>query len=302
MAPAYLDKCRPCGTVGSVSPSQIIQSISIGNNHGLIAFAPGTSSLRETVPIHEFVWIREGSATISVGKRKIMVSRDSVLLLPPNQTVRYDWGPFDATIAAYFQFEMSQVPSDLPAPSTWPLLRVMPPNDIIRPLFEYVIGNNHRVVHPVPPMFERAVLAMVTAFVSGPLDRPIQRMQIFPDPIQRTLQWMMDTLNTTPALKVTLADLAMAGGVTPKHLCHIFQKYLHYSPLETLYIYRVTRSLIHLQAGWTVSRIAQELGFSSSSHYTRRFTAWAGRSPIAMRRAMARGYKPKLPKLPFMGE
>ena len=141
----------------------------------------------------------------------------------------------------------------------------------------------------------------MTAFVRGPMERLHTFPRVYPDPVQRVLYWMQDLMQSAPGQKVTLDDLAKIGGVCRTQICRLFAHHLGYSPMEVLYIYRLTRSLASLSTGKKAESIAFDFGFASAAHYTQRFQSMFGKSPIQMRDAMAKGYKPKLPDLPTMG-
>ena len=177
----------------------------------------------------------------------------------------------------------------------------MPEDDVLRPLFEYVISNvpDNDVLNESPAL-ESTIQAMVSIFLFGPFGRAHKIPEPYPASLQRVLAWIHELACSTIGIKVTLNDMAKVGGVSPKYLCRVFKKHLGYPPMEALYMYRLTRSLIGLRMGKKAEVLACEYGFSDSSHYARRFRALFGRPPEKMREDMAKGYKPKLPKLPHM--
>lgn len=84
--------------------------------------------------------------------------------------------------------------------------------------------------------------------------------------------------------KITLKDIAAAGGVCRSRCCQIFKKYLGKSPVEFLGVYRMEISLSLLQStDYSVTDIAYACGFSSSSYFTETFTRYKGCPPKVFR-------------------
>ena len=250
-----------------------------------------------------FHWIYQGKCICRVKGKKYQLGPDDIVLLQPGHTPQWEADPIEPTLAHYFGFSTPEIPADWPARQRWPVVRRMPENDVIRPLFEYVsgCGPDDSTAAGMPPAIEAAIEVMVTAFVRGPMERMHTFPRIYPPSVQRTLVWIQDLMNSEPGRKVTLDDLAGIGGVSRTHMCRLFSQYVGYPPLEVLYIYRLTRSLSALNTGKKIESIAFDFGFTNAGHYTHRFSIMFGKSPSEMRKAMAKGYKPKLPHLPTMG-
>ena len=115
------------------------------------------------------------------------------------------------------------------------------------------------------------------------------------------MEWIFNFMNTDPGRQVTLGDLATVAGTDASYLCRVFRQHLGHGPMEVLYVFRITKSLVGLRAGRKLESLAQSLGFYDTSHFVKRFKAFFGKTPSQMQKALAKGYKPKLPKWPFMG-
>jgi len=263
--------------------------------------APGSSLGPIVVVGHHFHWILDGGGTYRVNGKAYAARPDDVFLFQPHQLVKWDNDPLNPTVGRNISL-YAEPSDDWPAPRRWPVRRHMPDNDIIRPLFEYIIGNapDHPDAKTLPHL-EAAVRALMAAFICGVVERPPISPHSYPAPVRRVLGYLAEGMATSPGEKVTLDELASVGGISRGHLCRMFRELVGYSPLEVFYLYRVTRSLIGLNAGKTVETLAYELGFTDAPHYVRRFTAYFGKTPGQMRQAMSKGYSPKMPNLPNMG-
>jgi len=286
--------------MGSMADAFDITRVTCGGDFGAWRCPKGTAAIKR-LRFHEFIWMSEGAGNCRVGGSTFTLKAGDILLLKPGTTVRWDFNADAMSIVRSFTFQLTSVPVSWPPAAQWPVTRHMPDGDVLRPLFEYVVTNAGK--RDVPPStLAAAVEAMMATFISGPLDCARSIVPTYPAPLLLVMQWISKFMFLTPAKKVTLLDLASASGVCPTHLCRLFQDHIGVGPLEFVYVIRVTRSLIRLTAGKSVESVAYEFGFSDVSHYTRRFKTVFGRSPGDMQKAMARGFRPPLPKLPLMGE
>jgi len=180
----------------------------------------------------------------------------------------------------------------------------MPSDDIITPLFEYILATCPEGQEPLPRdlkrILEQAVEMILAVFLYGRVGRPRSVPLVYPSSLQRVIDWMHDFVLCHIDRKATLEEMAAVSGTSTKQVCRLFRKHLGYSPQEAINLYRLTRSLIALRMGAKIETIALQHGFADASHYSRRFKAYFGMSPAAMRKAILHGYRPKLPALPNM--
>jgi len=106
-----------------------------------------------------------------------------------------------------------------------------------------------------------------------------------PAPVRRAREYLFANL----ADNVTLADLAAVAGVGTFRLLRAFRKVHGVPPHRYQLAQRIERAkrLIRDQAG-PLAAIAFETGFADQSHLTRNFKRWAGVTPYAYARAVAR--------------
>lgn len=84
--------------------------------------------------------------------------------------------------------------------------------------------------------------------------------------------------------KISLAEIAKAGGVCKSLCCQIFKKYLGKSPIDFLNSYRVQIGMNLLcDSKLTVTEISELCGFNSPSYFAEIFFKLKGCSPTAYR-------------------
>ena len=106
-----------------------------------------------------------------------------------------------------------------------------------------------------------------------------------PVPVRRAREYLFANL----ADNVPLADLAAIAGIGTFRLLRAFRKVHSVPPHRYQLAMRIERAkrLIQDQAG-PLAVIAVETGFADQSHLTRNFKRWAGVTPHAYARAVAR--------------
>jgi len=263
--------------------------------------APG-SATSLTVNGYVLHWITYGKGTYHIDGKRYDARAGDIFLLTSGMFMRWDSDPLSPTLHMGLTMWVQKYPASWPDPKKWPIRRHMPENDIIRPLIEFIVGNApEQPLEVTDPPLEAACQTLLATFIFGTYDRPHLSPQNLPSPVGRVIQFMNESILTRPRDAVTLDKLAEVGGVSRAHLCRLCRQHLGYPPIEVMYMFRLSRSLIGLRAGLTVETLANDMGFSDAAHYVHRFTAFFGKSPNEMRKAMSKGYVPKLPKVPGMG-
>lgn len=85
--------------------------------------------------------------------------------------------------------------------------------------------------------------------------------------------------------KLTLADIARAAQISRSECCRVFKRVQHITPMAYLMQYRILQSIKMLACtDLSVSEIAQQTGFTSSSYYAECFKAEMKCTPLEYRR------------------
>ena len=175
----------------------------------------------------------------------------------------------------------------------------MPPDDIIRPLFQFIVANTPRRTSfgdfmpphdeappptPVPPTLEHAMAAMMSAFILGPLALASEIRPELPSAVRLAITRIRLSIYADPAARLTLADLAVAAGVSASRLCRLFQEHLHSTPMNEITNLRLNcaKHLV-MRTDLNLDEIAERCGFCSAFHLSRRFKQRFGNPPSAFR-------------------
>ncbi len=99
---------------------------------------------------------------------------------------------------------------------------------------------------------------------------------------QQVMRKAMAYVHTHYAGQVSLKDLAAYVGLSEQHLIRSFQKEIGITPIDYLKRYRIERAKALLEEGSkSVTEVAFEVGFSTSSYFARVFRREVGVSPSA---------------------
>ena len=80
--------------------------------------------------------------------------------------------------------------------------------------------------------------------------------------------------------KITLDNIAAACSLSKSEMCKLFKKILHQTPTEYIMSYRISRSLPLIASDkYSVTEIAQMVGFTGASYFTESFRKIMGKTP-----------------------
>lgn len=99
------------------------------------------------------------------------------------------------------------------------------------------------------------------------------------------LHQIMNSILERPEANHSLEALAAQAGITPSHFCRVFRKATGLSPHQYVMKTRLDRAQQMLvQSDMPLATIAESLGFTSQSHFTRAFRQFAGETPSDFRK------------------
>lgn len=85
--------------------------------------------------------------------------------------------------------------------------------------------------------------------------------------------------------KVTLDDIALSANISRSECCRFFKKMTQLTPIEYLTNYRINQSIYLLKnSDHTITEIASEVGFSSSSYFINKFKQHTAYTPKEFQR------------------
>jgi AraC family transcriptional regulator len=107
-----------------------------------------------------------------------------------------------------------------------------------------------------------------------------------------------EAISASPERKWTLAELSDLAGVSSYHLAHVFRREVGTSVYRYAVRQRLARALDPvLDSELDLTSIALDAGFASHSHFTARFRAFFGLTPVALRRSAGSGLAAELRKI-----
>jgi len=260
-------------------------------NASIAAYPPGATFGPRLLHDFEFVWIIEGNATASFDGQKVAAPAGTVLLGRPGMTDRYDWDPAKRTIQAFFHFSFDYSEPGWPPLKDWPLVRSLATEDLLRPLFRYVVGLAQNQTSARTPLLETAVTLMLQSFLANQSAIALEPHENLPPAVQKALAAIRVALAHDPPAAITLTALAHAAHVSPEYLCRLFRRHLNMGPLECAGLARLERAAsLLVRSNLAINQIADAVGFVSPYHFSNKFRKVYGLSPRDYRLSMQSGF------------
>jgi AraC family transcriptional regulator len=264
---------------------------------GVAVYPPGATFGPRRMTDFEFVWIIEGGAKVSYDQHRMDAPAGTVLLCRPGMTDRYEWSSQGKSLHAFFHFEFTPKAGWLP-PKQWPLSRQLIQEDILRPLFRYVLRLQAMPEPLRSSLMASCVESMLKSFISGAVTIAAEPSADLPAAVEKALALIRHGLFQQPTPRLSLSQLARASHVTPEHLCRLFRATLHRGPLQCARLARLGRAAVLLaRSNLPIKQVADSTGFANPYHFSRRFHDVYGLSPRAYRRACHEGQP--VPSNPF---
>ena len=120
-------------------------------------------------------------------RRTFSRSPGTILLGRPGQTQRLDWDQHQRTIHAHLHFSFDYAAPGWPPLQDCPIVRSTGVEDILRPLFRYVIGLAQTRPTTQTELLETTVTLMLLSFLSGHTAIALEPHENLPPAVQRAL-------------------------------------------------------------------------------------------------------------------
>lgn len=122
-----------------------------------------------------------------------------------------------------------------------------------------------------------ALVAHLMSHLAAKAIPPKQRRNTMP---QHLLRRTIDFIRENLGADMSLAELSAAVRMSKFHFCHLFKASTGFSPHQYVKLERIKRAqLLLAEHRLSLVEIANELGFSDQSHFTRTFHALVGVTP-----------------------
>jgi AraC-like DNA-binding protein len=258
---------------------------------GISAYPPGATFGPRMLYDFEFMWIMEGNVHANLDGQDIPAPVGTILLARPGMTDRYDWDRERRTLHAFFHFSFDYSAAEWPPLKEWPVVRHLTNDDVLRPLFRYVIGLAQSTHPERAQLLENTVTLMLHAFLAGRTAVAPEPSEKLPSAVEKALSAIRHALAQDPPAPLSLTGLARAAHVTPEHLCRLFRRHLELGPLECAGLARLERAAALLvRSNLSVKEIADATGFASPYHFSNKFRGVYSIPPREYRKAMRAGF------------
>ena len=160
----------------------------------------------------------------------------------------------------------------------------MLPQDILRPLFSYVLGLDDLENPKKSELLSSTLGLMFEAYASGRLQQKAQPVSKLPAAVERALEAIRENTLAIPPPRLGLSDLARHARCSPASLNRLFKESLQLSPLEYLKLCRLERAAKNLrQSSSSIKDLALQHGFYDAFHFSKSFKEVYGMSPREFR-------------------
>jgi AraC family transcriptional regulator len=262
-------------------------SLTVGGS-GVAVYPPGATFGPRRLDDFEFVWLLQGTAEWRYDHGSIALWPNCLLLGRPGIRDSFIWDRTRPTRHAFLHFRLVGRLAWLPDPARWPLVRMLPDDDPLRPLLRYLLnigedrpGDHQRTVQEVLGL-------LLTLFVQGPLpDRDEQRLSPHLDALLEFVRRAWAPPAPTRAL--SLQELAAGACISTGYLSRVFRQHYGIGPGAAFELLRLARAATLLtRSNLSVAAVAHDCGFANPYHFSRRFHRIYGQPPGRYRRATTR--------------
>ncbi|MBA2482321.1 MAG: helix-turn-helix transcriptional regulator [Planctomycetes bacterium] len=273
------------------SASASVPAVAFGN-WGFCRHAPGTTYGPRRYADHDFMLVSEGSARWEVDGASIEVPRGGLILARPGMRDRLTWNPRIPNRNFYLHFTLGSshgLPRGLPPAARWPLMRVLPDGDVVRPLLTHIA----RLLERRPPSWREsasaALIAALHAFIhdtgtGAAPERPL------PPAIERAITAVARRWSRGTASPMGLDELSAAARLSREQLCRLFRAQLGCGPIAALRLLRLERATLLLgRPDLSVQEVGRLCGFEDQFHFSRTFSQTFGCSPRGFRQRLSDG-------------
>ncbi|BDI29714.1 hypothetical protein CCAX7_17650 [Capsulimonas corticalis] len=262
---------------------------------GVAIYPPGASFGPRAMRDYEFVWTIEGDARYRWGDQEADAPAGSLVLCRPGATDFFQWDRHRRTRHAYVHFLIEPQAGQAPSPDTWPLVRALPEDDIIRPLFRHLLTWHGRAGDA---QFALTVTQILNAYLTDTMAVGALGREEWPPAVEAAFNFVSRALEADPAQPLTLTQLAGAAHVTPEHLCRLFKSSIGLSPAAMVRLARLDYAASLLsRTNYSVGEISALAGFANPFHFARLFREAFGHTATELRRAVREGEAPPLPRV-----
>ncbi|MBP1990633.1 AraC family transcriptional regulator [Paenibacillus eucommiae] len=246
---------------------------------------------------YEIYYMRAGERFYFIKDRSYHVVQGDLVLIPPlvlHKTTEAS-SPNHERVLINFQAGFvapmqAQIGVDLFAAfEGFPVIRPhIKGNPALEAIFEKLLTEQHRK-EPGADGYLKLLLAELLLWMHREVQKTSERDpgREHPTELHRNVSDIVKHINEHHREKLRLPSIAEHFHISPYYLCHIFKKVTGFTLVEYVQQIRIREAQKLLKnTRLSVSTIAEESGFDSSTHFGRVFKSLCGRSPLQYRKQM----------------
>jgi AraC-like DNA-binding protein len=231
----------------------------------------------------ELLWIMEGEAKAQFDGQVLQAPEGSLLLRLPEVRDYYEWSSERRTVHAFIHFDLDPARRKALTKQPLPSLLLPPLNDILRPLFSYLLQLADEPEAERSRLMLPALELLLKAW-GGPHTLKPAPAEPLHEPVKKAAELLRSRLGKDPAAELSLDELADAVNSSTVNLCRLFKRDLDLGPLEYARLLRLDNAATRLhRSSQSLKEIAEATGFYDGNHFTKQFKAVYGLSPKEFR-------------------
>jgi AraC-like DNA-binding protein len=241
---------------------------------GEIVYPPGGSFGPRIQPSVQLVFVHSGSMSVSIDGVQHETGPRTGCILFPGYEERFQFARQEATHHSWVHLFFTAFPPALQERFErlpWSLSLTHEMNDLIRTAL--LLQNTS--LSTVDQMMKALGMQMLWRYLGeGERSEPGHRL------VEKAQEFIHDSI-TQP---LTLEQIARASAVSPAHLTRLFRSRLGQTPMAYVWQRRVKLGVELLKStGLPIGVIAEQCGFQTSYHFSRRIRQETGFSPSEIR-------------------
>jgi AraC family transcriptional regulator len=260
---------------------------------GLVEYPPGTSFGPRVLLDYEFVWIVSGEVRWNIGERAISVPTGSILLARPGMRDSFVWDPRRRTHHGYVHFGIEDPGSALPPEADWPLSLSANERNALAPLLEHILWSLRNPDVVALALVEHSMRQALMMFVFRAFGVGGEELPGEHSVVAATLRCLRRAWSAGKLVPLEVAALARKAGVSEGHFIRTLRAELGLTPHQLMLLIRLERAANLLsRTNLSVMNVADQCGFESPFHFSRRFSQAYGLGPREFRKRVLRGESP----------
>lgn len=246
---------------------------------GEFRYSPGGTYGPKLQPHLHLHYFYTGGAEITAGEGTFSVAKGEAILVPPGTVNHYRFSPHETTRLGQCSLVDPRIGKSAAAALRRPPA-VVPFTPAMRKLAEMGYGLRNATMPAELRVRAHLGMALIGSFLAAS-----NFLREEKSPLPEAVGKVKTLVDTRYAEPLTLDDLAKAASLTKAHLIRLFKRHLGQSPIDYLWQVRVTQGIELVRtSGLRLSEIADQTGFRSLFHFSRRIRAACGMPPSEIRR------------------